>query len=216
MSLEEFWPLFGLRVTTPRLVLRPPTDEDFPALIAAVHSGIHDPATQPFEVPWTDVASPQLEQNSVQHWWGSRAAWRPDDWTLQFGVFVDGEAIGYQSLHTKEYPKLRTAETGSWLAQPWQSQGLGTEMRRAVVRFAFEYLGALRITSGAFADNLASQRVSLAVGYEPNGFGFAERRGVVAQQQKFLLTRERWEKTRTDLPIEVSGFDPCRPMFGLD
>jgi RimJ/RimL family protein N-acetyltransferase len=215
-SLTQYWPLFGLRITTPRLVLRPPTDDDYPGLIAAIHAGIHDPATQPFAVPWTDVASPQLEQNSLQHWWSSRANWQPNDWTLPFAVFLNGDGIGYQSLHAKHYPLLRTAETGSWLAQPWQAHGLGTEMRHAVVQFAFEYLDAQSITSGAFADNLSSQRVSLAVGYEPNGIGFAERRGVIAEQRKFLLTRERWQQTRADIPIDVTGFDECRVMFGLD
>ena len=40
------WPLFDLRVTTPRLSLRYVADE-------LVAQGIHDPATMPFSEPWT-------------------------------------------------------------------------------------------------------------------------------------------------------------------
>ena len=49
-TLSEVWPLFSLRITTPRLELRPVRDEDLPGVIDAALSGIHDPGVMPFAV----------------------------------------------------------------------------------------------------------------------------------------------------------------------
>jgi len=114
-----------------------------------------------------------------------------------------------------DFPQLRTAETASWLGQAHQGRGIGTEMRRAIVHFGFEAPGALAITSSAFADNRASQRVSLAVGYEPNGRQFRLQRDQRAEQVKYVLTRERWLATRTDLPVTVTGWEGCRAQLDL-
>ena len=214
-SLVDLWPLFGLRITTPRLELRLPTDEDLGELVELSRQGIHDPATMPFAVPWTDVPSPRFEWESLQHHWGSRVNLSAASWRLGFGVRCEGELVGVQSIRADDFPRLRTAETGSWLGQGYHDRGIGTEMRRAVVHFAFEALGALAITSSAFVDNPASQRVSLAVGYEPDGIQFNAQRDQRGQQIRFLLTRERWLATRTNLPVTVTGWEPCQAQLGL-
>jgi RimJ/RimL family protein N-acetyltransferase len=215
MELHTAWPLFDLRIETTRLVLRPPTDEDFPALLRAVRAGIHDPQTMPFAHPWTDIASPQLERQAVQYWWRNRALWTPESWDLTLAVFADGEAIGVQGLHAPDFGKVRTIETGSWLTQRWQGKGVGKEMRRAAVQFAFEYLLVDQVTSAAFSDNTASNRVSLASGYEPNGIRLTARRGEVAETQVYRLTRARWTESRPLETIRVHGFEQCRSMFGI-
>lgn len=88
-------------------------------------------------------------------------------------------------------------------------------MRRAVVYFGFECLGAMAITSAARRDNLASQRVSLATGYEPNGTNVVNSRGMRTEQVRYLLTRQRWVESRSDSDIRVEGFEACSAMFGL-
>lgn len=89
-------------------------------------------------------------------------------------------------------------------------------MRAAIVQFAFECLGASVVTSGAFTDNLASRRVSEATGYEENGTSFVIRRGQRSEQIRYLLTRERWNQTRSETPATVRGFDACRDQFELE
>ena len=86
-----------------------------------------------------------------------------------FAVRVAGELVGVQALHTENFRITRTGETGSWLGRSLQGRGLGTRMRRALCAFAFDHLGAVEITSGAFLDNPASLAVSAKVGYLPNG-----------------------------------------------
>ena len=216
MELQEIWPLFGLRLRTSRVELRVPDDADLAALISVAARGVHPPEFMPFAVPWTDKLSPEFECSAIQHHWKCRAEFSPALWNLCFVVAVDGKIIGSQSLHAANFATLRSAETGSWLGMEFQGRGIGKRMRAAVVRFAFEYLDAAVITSGAFTDNPASHRVSLATGYEPNGVSRSVRRGVAAEQVLYRLTRDRWEATRTDEPLAVEGFDACRPMFGLN
>jgi hypothetical protein len=41
--MTEWWPLFDLQLQTDGILLRPPTDSDFAALLDAIDAGIHDP-----------------------------------------------------------------------------------------------------------------------------------------------------------------------------
>lgn len=214
-DLTHYWPLFGLSIRTPRLELRLPRDDDMPAALAVVDEGIHDPASTPFHVPWTDNQPPQRDREALQHWWKARTTFSPGGWNLPFFVFHEGAFVGSQAIIAQDFPTMRVAATGSWLGLAHQSQGIGKEMRRAVLELAFAHLGAAEVTSGAFADNLSSQRVSLAVGYEENGRALLRRRDEASEQVNFRITRDRWIETRTDMAIEVTGFDQCVEMFGL-
>lgn len=214
--MSSFWPLFDLRLETERLVLRLPTDDDFPGLLDAIDAGIHDPEMMPFTIPWTDVEPEARRISALQHWWGARANWSVDDWSLNLAVFRDGRAIGIQALLAKQFDDLRQVDTGSWLTQSAQGQGLGKEMRCAVLQLAFEQLEAEIACSGAFMDNVASAGVSRSIGYRENGRSRLLRRGAPSEIVNFELTREEWLGRRDSLPgATVTGFDAARSMFGL-
>src|SRR4051794_19777239 len=211
---HPWWPLFDLRVRTSRLELRPPCDDDFPALLELVDAGIHDPAEMPFSHPWTDAEPEVRDRRAVQHWWRHRANWEPDDWDLPFLVSCDGRPVGIQDIFAKRFATLREFETGSWLGRAHQGRGIGTEMRAAILHFAFIGLGAEVAHSSAFVDNPKSLGVSRRLGYEDNG----RRRDAPRDQARELialrLPREKWECTeRPDVTIE--GLEPCLPMFGV-
>ncbi len=87
-------------------------------------------------------------------------------------------------------------------------------MRAAALHLAFAGLAAREATSEAFADNSASNRVSQALGYEPNGTTWATRRGEPALITRWKLTRDRWETLRRD-DIEITGVRDCLPVLGL-
>ncbi len=216
MTLLDQWPLFGLRISSPRLELRFPTDADLSELIQVAGSGVHDPSTMPFTTPWTDLPSPRFEREALQYWWRCRSGFTPESWDLSLAVVLDGQPIGLQNLKASDFLILRTAETGSWIGQEHQGQGIGTEMRFAALSFGFEFLEAHAITSTAFSDNLASQRVSLATGYVENGRGFANQRGRRAEQIRYQLVADRWASVRPEWTVDVQGFDECKGFFGLD
>jgi len=94
-------------------------------------------------------------------------------------------------------------------------RGFGTEMRSAILHPAFAGLGAREASSEAFTDSDASNGVSRALGYEPNGTAWATRRGNPAPLLRWKLTRQRWELNRRD-DIRLTGVEPCLPVLGLD
>jgi RimJ/RimL family protein N-acetyltransferase len=176
MDLEQVWPLFGLRLITPRLELRPLRDEDLPELVDAALSGVHDSAGMPFGVPWTDAQPATLARSMAQYHWKLRAGVTPNSWGVSFTVLHQGAPIGVQELHGRRFPTRKTVESGSWLALAHQGQGLGTEMRAALLLFAFDHLGAEWAESSAVAWNKSSLRVSAKLGYEVNGVSRAQTR----------------------------------------
>ncbi|GAB4099049.1 GNAT family N-acetyltransferase [Sinomonas halotolerans] len=130
LTLNDVWPLFGLRLGTPRLVLRPLRDDDLPALAEAVLSGIHDPARMPFAVPWTGAPPGELAANTARWVWGRRSEVGADAWTVQFGIFAhDGAMLGAQDISASRFADRRTVETGSWLRRDEQGRGYGLEAR---------------------------------------------------------------------------------------
>ena len=214
VMLSEFWPPHGLAITEGDLRLSGVTDDDLPGLIDVALGGVHHPDRMPFAMPWTDVAPAELPANMLRYLWGVRAGFTVEKFDLLLAVRLRGELAGVQALHTEHYAVTRTAETGSWLGQRFQGRGLGTRMRRAVCAFAFDELGAVQLTSGAFLDNPASRAVSAKVGYRPNGLQRLQRRpGEVAVNQKLLLTPETF--VRGD-PITVTGSAALRTFIGLD
>jgi RimJ/RimL family protein N-acetyltransferase len=210
---HPYWPLFDLRIRTPRLEVRLPDDDDI-MVLAGLAGDIHDPATMPFTSPFTDAPSPQRERSSLQWWWRQRAEWSPERWWFTGAVVVDGELVGVQDLHAEQFAALRTVSTGSWLGRSHQRQGIGKEMRAAVLHLAFAGLGAVEAYSGAFHDNLASLATSRALGYRLNGEEVALRRNVPDRIVNLRLDRATWEaRRRSDIRIE--GLEPCLELFGL-
>jgi RimJ/RimL family protein N-acetyltransferase len=212
-ELARYWPLFGLRVITPRLEIRLPGDDDLVGLVDEIVAGIHDPVATPFTMSWTDVPSPQRERESLQWWWRHRAEWSPGKWNFTGAVFVDGRPVGIQDLGAENFAQLRTVETGSWLGMRHQGQGFGKEMRAAILHLAFAGLGAVEAYSGAWHDNPRSLGVSSALGYVFNGEVLGMRRDVRDRAIKLRLTLENWEPHRRD-DISVEGLEPCLELFG--
>jgi len=95
-----------------------------------------------------------------------------------------------------------------------RERGLGRLMRQAVLHLAFEGLGAREAESEAFIDNHASNHVSAALGYQPNGSSRATRRGEPAELNRWLLTREQWLPGRRD-DVELVGVAECLPVLGI-
>ncbi len=213
MTLIDEWPLFGLGLVTPMLTLRVPSDEDLAQLIQLALAGIHPPETMPFSVPWTDLRPPLFQRNFLQHHWRGRADFAHDRFDLNFVVIIEGSIVGSQSLHRRLPSTTVSFETGSWLGRVHQGRNVGKVMRAAVVAFAFDYLQADVITSSAFIDNIASQRVSVATGYQLLRTEMVSRRGVDTAQLHYELRRDQWERTGICELIEVTGWPACQSMF---
>ena len=215
VGMSKWWPLPGLRLLTPRLELRLPTDGDLDELADLAAAGVHDPEVQPFGVPWTDVSPTERGRGTVHYHWLHWAAWRPEHWSLNLVVVRDGAVVGMQGMSATDFALLREVSTGSWLGQAYQGQGIGTEMRAALLHLAFDGLAAQYATSNAFLDNPASLGVSRKLGYTDDGIARQLNRGQPTTLQRLRLDRETWESTHS-LPVAIVGLEPCLPAFGLD
>src|SRR5262245_36900802 len=214
-GMSRHWALYDLRIRTPRLELRVPNERLIDDIIDVALDGIHDPAMMPFEFAWTDEPRDELPLNTLQFYWGQLAAFAVDDWHLGMAVLVDGQVVGVQGIGAKHFPLRREVSTGSWLGLRHHGQGIGTEMRSAVLHFAFETLGAEYAISGAWADNAPSLAVSRKLGYRENGVTRKVRRGQVDEQIELRLSRSAWGEHRRD-DIEIDGFARWRSSVGRD
>ncbi len=213
MSPVDHWPLFGLRVRTPRLELRYPDDQLTAALAELAVEGIHEPGERPFGRQWEYVPPPHQQRNTLQHQWGLRGSWKPTSWTCDLVVVHDGRVVGVQTVLAHHFSARRTVETGSWLGRAHQGQGVGTEMRAAVLHLAFAGLGAVRAESGAWRDNAASLAVSRKLGYADNGDNRLLRGELPDTEVRLVLAREHWEEHHRD-DVEIIGLERCLPFFG--
>ena len=118
-----------------------------------------------------------------------------------------------QSIQNFDFQKTGALVTGSWLGQPYQGLGYGTEMRNAALTFLFEELGADEARSGAIEGNPASLAVSRKLGYTQVGVSTSSPRGVPVPHTDLTLPQEHFRRT---VPVEIVGFDPATlPWFGV-
>jgi RimJ/RimL family protein N-acetyltransferase len=212
--LVDHFPLAGLRLTTPRLELRLPSEEELAALADLASGGIHAPDVMPFLVPWTDRPPAEIARGVIQHHWLRLGNWTPEEWALNLTVFHAGVVVGQQSIGAHDLAITREVNTGSWLGQGHQGRGIGTEMRAAVLHLAFAGLGAEEAVSGAFEHNEASHAVSRKLGYRPDGVNRHVIRGAMSIEHRTRLNRAAWERHRT-ISVTIEGLTPCLPMFGI-
>ena len=213
MTPPDPWPLRHLALRTPRLELRPDDDAGLLELVEEAHRGIHPPETMPFLTPWTDADPVDLGREALQHHWSARAALTPQRWTVNFLVRRGGRVVGVQGLGSRDIALTREVSTGSWIGLRHQGGGIGTEMRAAVLMFAFDHLGADRARSAAFVDNPASLRVSEKLGYRPDGTETVVRRGRRTQDVRLLLLRDAFR--RPTWTPQVEGVAACLPVLGV-
>jgi RimJ/RimL family protein N-acetyltransferase len=207
------WPLFDLRLRTPHLELRLPTDDDLLELMRVAREGVTEEGQTFFAVPWHQLPSPAFERQFLTHWWSTRGSWKPGLWNLGLAVVTRGQPIGIQDLIARDFAVRKTVVTASWLGRAYQGRGFGTEMRAAVLALAFDGLGAEVAESGYFAGNSASSRVSAKLGYVDNGEEVFAVEGRRLVERRLKLTHEAW---RRDLvPVTIENLEPCLELFGV-
>jgi RimJ/RimL family protein N-acetyltransferase len=210
------YPPLNVQVHTPRLSLLGATDELLERLVPTVRKGVATGPPWPFDDPMSLYEdSPEREWRWLRGVWSGRGRVSASSWRLYFVVVIDGEPVGMQDLIGTDFATFGTVTTFSWLSPDVRGGGYGKEMRQAVLHLAFDGLGAREASSDAFVDNHASNRVSDALGYVPNGVSWDTRRGEPAQITCWRLTREQWIKQRRD-DIELVAVADCLPVLGLD
>lgn len=212
--LAEFWPPYGLVITTPRLQLRLPHEAELAELADLAGRGVHPPGERPFLTPWTDGTPTDRARDVLQGFWSDLAEWTVRSWSLQLAVLRAGQPLGMVALRAKDFPVVREVVTFSWLGLEHHGRGFGTEARIGLLTLAFDHLGAHAARTEVFQDNHASQGVSRKLGYQPDGVSVDARGTEALISDRLRLTRERWQEQQHP-PVTVDGVDACRRCFGI-
>lgn len=211
--LADLWPIYALRIQTPRLCLRLPNDHELAALAELAASGVHRPGERPFLTPWTEGGPEERARFVLRGHWDGLQSWEVDNWCLGLGAFVDDrEPAGVVTLQARDFPVVREVSTSSWLGLAYHGQGLGTEARAGLLSLAFDHLGATDATTEVFQDNHSSQGVSRKLGYQPDGISRDARGKEVLVSDRLRLTADSWA-TVEHPAVSVSGLHEARSMF---
>jgi len=147
-------------LATDRLVLR-----DFtPADVDAVHTYAADPEVCRY-VDW-GPNTPQQTREFVDEM--VAAASQPGRASVNWAVTVDGALVGACMIAVTS-AQHRRGELGYVLAREHWGRGYATEAASAVLAFARDDLGLVRVEATCRPGNVGSQRVLRRLGMQPEG-----------------------------------------------
>jgi RimJ/RimL family protein N-acetyltransferase len=212
--LIELWPQYGLAISTPRLELRLPRQEELVELAHLAGRGVHRADERPFLTPWTDGRPEDRARFVLREHWGQLGGWSVTAWRLGLGVFRHGDPLGMVTLRARDFLVVREVTTSAWLGIEHQGKGYGTEARVGLLTLAFDHLCANAALTEVFQDNHSSQGVSRKLGYEHDGISVDARDGEAVVSDRLRLTQEKWAQQKRPA-VTVDGVEACRPMFGL-
>ncbi|MGE5594553.1 MAG: GNAT family N-acetyltransferase [Hyphomicrobiales bacterium] len=158
----------GPKLEGERVVLRPATERDLPAIVAI------------------------LREPSVARWWGEYDAARAgqefleDEETAAFVIEAEGEVAGLIQYGEETDPMYHHASIDIFLASRFQGRGLGPEAIRTLARYLFAR-GHHRLTIDPAADNRNAIRAYEAVGFRPVGIMRQYERGADGSWHDGLL-----------------------------
>ena len=138
------------------LELRPWSEDDVPALVAACND--------PEIVRWIPpIPSPYTEADALAFVRGEVSSAPEHSFAITLHQSVVG-AIG-MSVNSMNY----RGHVGYWVAAPARGQGVGTRALRVISRWALDELRLQRLELITDPDNVASQRVAEKVGFRREG-----------------------------------------------
>lgn len=83
-----------------------------------------------------------------------------------FAIEYDEKFVGCIGLVKQSDVYKLTAEIGYWLGEPYWGKGIATKAVKLITEYGFNKLGLVRIYSGVFDYNKASQRVLEKAGFK--------------------------------------------------
>jgi RimJ/RimL family protein N-acetyltransferase len=92
-----------------------------------------------------------------------------EDPVRTFAIEVDGILVGVIGLILQQDIYRKTAELGYWIGEPYWNKGYASKAISLIVEYGFNELHLMRIFSGVFDYNKASQRVLEKAGFTFEG-----------------------------------------------
>lgn len=187
-------PTLATKLTTERLLLRPPKHGDVGAIRAAYRK--NDAVLRPYlplPPPGVDPTSlTEITAGVLRH----RRQWRERaGYTFYLLRRDDPDVIiGRVALVHIIWRPLDMATLGYWLDADQRGQGLAVEAVGAAVEFAFERLALHRVEACIMPRNTPSQRVVNALGFRHEGRAerYLQIAGTWEDHDRYAMTAEDW------------------------
>lgn len=111
------WPPFGLEVVTREereqqhreITMRVLRDEDLAIIHGVTPAQIYGDRVPEYAFDWL------FRPPSPHFRWSHRVSLSPEEWSLDCGVFMDGELVGVVDMRAQDFAHSREVETGSWI-----------------------------------------------------------------------------------------------------
>lgn len=160
----------GQRLTTERLILRPPRLGDYPAWARARRE------SRDFLRRWEPTwATDHLTRDAFRRrvFWARRAIRRERAWPLLMFLRDEEEAggdlVGAVTLDNIRRGPAQAGSIGYWVAEPHARRGYMREALAELSRFAFDDLGLGRLEAGCLPENAASCALLEKSGFKYEG-----------------------------------------------
>lgn len=147
-----------------RLVIRTPRPGDGAALNAAIRESFADLSRW---LPWADHI-PEIAETEANAAAAYERYLARTDFRLLLFRKADGVLVGASGLHQVDW-RVPKFDIGYWVRSPFAGQGYITEAVRAITEFAFDVMGANRVSICMDSRNTRSRAVAERAGYQFEG-----------------------------------------------
>ncbi len=153
-----------------RLVLRPPTEADVPAITAACQDRDLHRWLENLPDPYTEADARTFVAMQTERW--DREIIDGEERNFAITSAQDGRLLGMTGLHNlveMGHPTGGCAEIGYWVVEAERGAGVMTDAARLVCAWGFDALGLARIEWQAQTGNWGSRRVVDKLGFTFEG-----------------------------------------------
>lgn len=151
-----------MKITTPRLIMREFTANDWPAVLAYQSHPLYLRYYH-----WTERAAADV-QAFVQMFLDDQQTMPRLKFQLALTLKNSGQLIGNCGIRQSHAGSIE-ADIGYELAPTHWGQGYATEAAGAILHFGFCVMGLHRVCASTVADNVGSARVLAKAGMQPEG-----------------------------------------------
>lgn len=112
--------------------------------------------------------------------------------TTYFAIEFDGELVGSIGLILQQDVYRKSAEIGYWIGEPFWGKGIASKAVELILDYGFKNLDIVRIFTGIFDYNIASQKVLIKNGFVKEGVfkSAIYKNGKLCDEVRFSLVKE--------------------------
>jgi ribosomal-protein-serine acetyltransferase len=154
--------LSSIRLTDEEILLRPFRLDDAPGLYCAVRESLGELS------PWMSWATDAYSEQTAREYISiARARW--EEHTFYAFAVLRGDVLMGACTLSSIHPIYHFCNLGYWVRTSCHGQGIAGHAAKLVARFAFEYLGLIRVEIVISVGNRASLRVAEKIGAHYEG-----------------------------------------------